>query len=56
MIFSSSDIEKAGNDAYLNGLQFNRNPYLTCEGFINDIKRRLWSYGWKKAEKDCRGA
>ena len=56
MIFSSSQIEKAGNDAYLNGVERNKNPYIGKGGYINKLKVNIWFYGWDKAENDCRSA
>ncbi len=53
MIFSSTEIERAGMDAYINGLQRNRNPYINKQEFINSKKLRVWYYGYDKAENDC---
>ena len=54
MIFSSTEIEKAGNDAYINGMARNRNPYIGKQGFVSGIKLKAWYYGWDTAQKDCR--
>ncbi len=54
MIFSTTEIEKEGSDAYINGLQRNINPYIGKEGFKNAINKRLWYYGYDQAKNDCR--
>ena len=56
MLFSHTECEKAGSNAYLSGLQRNRNPFIGKQGFVNNLKEKIWNWGYDKAENDCRSA
>lgn len=54
MVFTSTEIENAGRNAYYAGLQRNRNPYEHKNGIINKLKRKIWDYGFDSAKNESK--
>ena len=53
MLFSTSEIEKAGQDAFYAGMARNRNPFLHSNTWVGKLKCKLWNCSFDRAEKEA---
>ncbi len=54
MLFTSTQVENEGRLAFSQGYKRDVNPYLNRNGWINQLKCKIWINGYEAAMSDSR--